>query len=63
MEFRKIIEVSPREIAEELMDSNSVDEITNFIVDCIPDDEVAEAVLCKLKRLYPDVWMGVCSGL
>ena len=48
------VKISMEEVADHISNMDSVDDIVNFVMSCIPDSEVADAVRAEVKRQWGD---------
>ena len=48
------VKISMEEVAEHISNLDCVDDIVRFVMSCIPDNEVAEAVASEMKKQWSD---------
>ena len=51
--FKTYAQIPYQEIINDVREWDAVDDIVDFIMACITDDEIAEAVIHEVRLLYP----------
>lgn len=49
------VRIKLEDVAEYVSNLDCVDDIVKFVLSCIPDDEVADAVIDELKKPWGDI--------